>query len=186
MRRGYTLIEIVIVIGISTLMLLALVNLFLGFNAIYGYQQIFIATAGSNGTAMNALEAAILPADQVLASHDFNGTVYTSGVTTLVLQLPAINASGAIITGTKDYLVFYTSSGSLFRLMQAGVGSVRVSSLKILSTTLNSIAFTYDNADFASVTNVTADISTQASYKQQAVQSHLSRQWYLRNFQPTL
>jgi len=186
MRRGYTLVEIIIVLGISTLILLAIVNLFIVFNTIYGYQQAFIATAGSNGTAMNALEAAILPADLVLASHDFSGIPYASGVTTLVLQLPAIDVSGNIITDTKDYVAFYTSSGSLFRITAAGVGSVRVSGLKKLSTTLNSLTFTYDNADFAQVTNITADITTQTSYKQQVVQSHLSRQWYLRNFQPSL
>lgn len=184
-KRGYTLIETIIVISISTLMLMALAHLFFIFNSLYGYQQGFIATAGSNGAAMNALEAAILPADHVLTSHSFSGATYTSGITTLVLELPAVDASGAIITSAEDYVAFYTSSSTLYRLTEAAAGSVRVSGLKQLSSTIYSLSFTYNTATIADASILTADIQTQASIKQQIVQSHLTRQWRLRNFQPT-
>lgn len=186
MKSGFTLVETVIVIGISVMALVALTNLFLIFNSIYGYQQAFMASAGSAGGAMNAFEAAILPAGQVLSSHSFSGTPYSSEATTLVLSLPAMDSSGNIIAGTKDYIVFYSSGTNLYRLTEAGVGSVRISGLKQLSTTLQSISFTYDNEDFTKVTNVIAEIQTQAEFKQQAVQSHLREQLYLRNLQPSL
>jgi prepilin-type N-terminal cleavage/methylation domain-containing protein len=180
-KRGFTLIEMIITLGISVVALIALVNIFLTFNSVYGYQQAFMAAAGSAGSAMNALEAAVLPADQVLASHSFSGTAYSSGATALVLELPAVDSAGNIVAGVKDYIAFYTSGTTLYRLTLAGAGSARVSGTKKLSTTLNSISFTYDNADFTKVTNVTADVQTQAQYKQQTVQGHLSEQLYLRN-----
>jgi prepilin-type N-terminal cleavage/methylation domain-containing protein len=181
MKRGFTLIETVIVIAISVVAFVALANLFIRFNNTYGYQQTFMATAGSASSAMNALEAAILPADQVLASHSVGGTVYSSNATTLVLELPAVNSSGNIIAGVFDYIAFYTSSHTLYRRTQTGAGSTRISGLKQLSTTLNSISFTYDNIDFTKVTNVTADITTQGQFKQQTVQGHVNEQIYLRN-----
>lgn len=183
-KRGFTLLESVIVIGVSAMALIALTNLFLIFNAMYGYQQAFIATAGSSGAAINAFEAAILPADQVLASHSFSGTVYSSSATVLVLELPAIDSSGNTLPSAKDYIVFYVSSANLYRLMQADASSARISGLKKLSTTLSSLSFTYDNSDFTKVTNVIADIQTQAQFKQQTVQSHLREKVYLRNVQP--
>lgn len=181
MKRGFTLVETFIVVGISVVALVALTNLFLIFNSTYGNQQVFMAVAGSASTAMNAFEAAILPADQVLASHDFSGTVYSSSATTLVLELPSVDSSGNIIAGTKDYIAFYSSSATLYRLTQAGAGSIRASGLTQLSTTLNSLSFTYDNGDSTKVTSVTADIVTQARFKQQMVQGHLNEQLYLRN-----
>jgi len=183
MTRGFSLIETFIVIAISVVAFIALANLFLMFNSLYGYQQAFMAGAGSASNAMNAFEAAVFPADHVLASHSFNGTTYSSATTTLVLELPAVDGSGNIIAGTNDYIVFYPSSTTLYRLTAAGAGSTRVSGLKQLSTTLNTISFTYDNTDFTKVSNVTADIVTQAQFKQQTVQSHLNEQIYLRNLQ---
>lgn len=181
MKKGFTLIETIVVIAISVVALLALVNLFLIFNTTYGNQQAFMAASGSAGGAMNALEAAIMPADHVLASHSFSGTTYSSNATTLVLELPAVDSSGNIIANTEDYIAFYSSSEKLYRLIQTGAGSARHSGLTQLSTTLNSISYTYDNADFTKVTNVTADIVTQAQFKQKTVQGHLNEQIYLRN-----
>lgn len=184
MKRGFTLLESLVVIGVSVVALIALVNLFLVFNSIYGYQQAFMATAGSSGAAMNAFEAAVLPAGRVLASYNFDGAIHSSATTTLVLELPAIDSSGNSIPGVNDYVAFYASSTMLYRLTRAGAGSSRVSGSKQLSTTLYSLSFIYDNADFTEVTNVTADIQTQSQFKQQTVQSHLNERLYLRNFQP--
>lgn len=183
-NRGFTLIESVIIIGITVMALTALVNLFLVFNSIYGYQQAFMATAGSAGSAMNAFEDAVLPSSQVLASHSFGGTVYSSSATVLVLELPAIDGSGSVIMGVNDYIAFYPSSTTLYRLTEAGAGSSRVSGLHLLSSTLNSVSFIYDDPDFTKVTNVTAEIQTQAQFKQHIVQGHLREQLYLRNLQP--
>lgn len=183
-NRGFSLVEAITVIGITALALAALANLFFIFNSVYGHQQAFIAAAGSASAAMNAFEAAVLPAEQVLSSRDFGGTVYASGTTVLVLELPAIDEDGAVIPGVKDYIAFYPSATTLYRLTEAGAGSARISGLTQLSTTLSSVAFTYDDPDFTKVTNVTAEIWTEASFKQQAVRSNLREQLHLRNFQP--
>lgn len=182
--RGFTLIETIITIGLSVVAFIALTNLFIIFNTTYGYQQAFMLAAGSASTAMNSFEETILPAEQVLASHSFNGTAYSSSTTTLVLSLPAIDGSGNIISGTKDYAVFYASSTMLYQLTETGAGSVRLSGLKQLSTTLQSLSFIYDDADFAKVASVLVDMTTQAQFKQQSVQEHLREQLHLRNLQP--
>ncbi len=181
MKRGYSIIETVVVIAISVVALVALANIYVTFNALYGNQQIFLATAGSAGTVVNALEAAILPADQVLASYTFSGTPYASSATTLVLELPSVDASGDLIAGAKDYIVFYTSGTMLYRLTEAHAGSARASGRKQLSATVSAISFTYDNADMTKATSVTADVQTSAQFKQQTAQGHLTEQIYLRN-----
>lgn len=179
--RGTTLIETVVLVGITTAALLALVNLFVIFNNIYGYQQTFMATAGSSGRALDALGAAILPANAVRASHVFSGTTYSSASTTIVLELPSVDSTGDIVSGAKDYIVFYASSTELYRRVEAHAASVRTSGLTKLSSTLSSLSFTYDHIDFAQVAKVAATIQTAKLFKQQSVQSTLSEEWYLRN-----
>ena len=182
MKRGFTLVETAVIIGITVIALLGLINLFLTFNSLYLYQQAFIATSGSASSAMNALETTVPPADHILASTTFSGKVYSSATTTLVLELPSIDSSGNIVAGKKDYVVFYASSTSLFyQTTQADAQSTRTSGTKLLSTTLNALSFTYSSLNFTQATTVTADIQTQAVEKNQTVQSHLREQLYLRN-----
>ena len=181
MRRGTTLVEAVVIVAVSVVVLIALVNLFFVFNMIYGYQQAFIATAGSAGISLNALEASVLPAEAVLVSRSFSGTTYTSGATTLVLALPAVDDSGEMLSGVTDYVAFYASSTEFYRLVEAGAGSVRLSGRTKLSSTLFSVSFTYDNADFTQVRNVTADFETRGTFKQALLTSRLHGSWHLRN-----
>lgn len=185
-KRGTTLIEALVLISVSTIALLALVNLFLIFNSLYGYQQAFMAAAGSSGASMNALEAAILPANQVVTSRDFSGATYTSAETSLVLELPAIDDDGDIIDGAKDYIAFYTDAAAFYRLIEADVASARTSGLKKLSGTLSSLSFTYDTPDVTQALSVAVDLQTEAAFKGQAVESRLTGQWYLRNQTPSL
>lgn len=180
--KGFTLIESVVLIAVTTLALLALVNLFVVFNSLYGYQQAYTRTAGSALVAMSAFESAVLPADAVLASHAFSGTTYTTGTTTLVVELPSIDGSGNVISGTHDYIAFYvTGTTTLARVVSANAGSARSSGTKILTTTLSALALTYSTADVTKATSTIVDIQTQSAFKQQTVSDHLRERLYLRN-----
>jgi prepilin-type N-terminal cleavage/methylation domain-containing protein len=182
LSSGFTLLETVIVVAISSIAMLALVNLFFTFNSIYGYQQTFIATAGSASSSMNAFETYVTQADQVLAAHSFSGTTYTSTTTSLVLELPSVDSSGNTVTAAKDYVVLYASSTQLYVLVAADAQSTRTSGRKTLSGTLSSLTLTYSNANFTQVTNVSVDMLTRGTYKNQTIQSRLTEQLYLRNF----
>lgn len=181
---GFTLVETVVIIALTLIALAALVNLFVIFSSLNGYQQAVIATDGSASISMNAFEAAILPASNVLVSHNFSGTTYTTSADTLVLQLPAVNSSGTIIAGVSDYIVFYRSSNTLYQLTEIGGESVRRPGRVSLSTTLSTLSFTYNNADVTQATAVTVDIQTLEQYQTQTAQSRLREQLYLRNFSP--
>ncbi len=181
MKRGFTLIETLVVVALTVAAFITLTNLLFTFNSLNEYQQISIQTAGSAGTAINDLEAAILPADHVLTSHVFSGISLSSGTTTLILQLPAVDTSGNSIPGVSDYVGFYVSSSSLYRVIAANAASSRSSGVKLLSSTLDSLLFTYNTSTFDEVTNIIVDIRTRATFKQQLVSSTLYGQWYLRN-----
>lgn len=184
MKRGFSLLESVFLVGITAVALLALVNLFVIFSSLNGYQQAMLAVHGSASSAMSSFQSSVLPAKKILASRTFSGTTYSSTATSLVLELPAVDSAGAVIAGVSDYIVFYSAAGTLYRLTEVGAGSARAPGLKILSSTLRLLSFTYTGNDLSKVSSVTVDLETEASYKQQTVRVRVREQLYLRNFSP--
>lgn len=181
-QRGFTLIEIVVVIGLISLVLGGVLALFISNNRIYNYQTALIKASGSARTAMNAFSQDALQGYRVLASYNINGTPYNSNSSTVIFQLPAYNSSGTVISNTYDYVAYSVTGTSLKRDLQAASGSVRITSTKILSSSVSSWAVTYDNAVFSSVKKVSVDLVTSESYKSQTVTQHLAGQYKLRNY----
>lgn len=179
--KAFTAVETVIVIGLSLLILLALQNLFFNFNSVLGADGGLISAASGAGRIVREAEAVILPADRVLASHTFSGTVYASGPATLVLELPAVDNTGASVSGKYDYAAVYITGTTAYRLLEADPASARVSGTKQLSTAVQTLAFAYDNADYAQVKKVAIDARTQVVVKGQTFSGHVRQQVYLRN-----
>jgi hypothetical protein len=178
---GFTVIEILIVVGIAGVLLLALVGLFIGYNNYFGYLQSSIDVPQSAGLVITAVENAVRQADQILSSRSFSGTIYVSDTNGLVLELPSVDSSGNILAGKHDYIAFYKSDTEIYSLTEADVSSVRISSLKKLSDTANSLVFTYDNADVTLAQKVDVSIQNSKQIRDQIIQSNLHQQVYFRN-----
>lgn len=179
--RAFTLIEIVITIAISTILILAITQLYALYGRTIASQEATIGvTLGASGI-MEAVRAAGLQADHIVASHTFSGVTHSSSATTVIFELPAIDVSGAIIEGVYDYVGISASDTRVYRFIDAGPGSVRFSGTKILTSVLDAINFTYDNADLASAMSFTADATTTALVKGQTFKTHLREHIYLRN-----
>ncbi|HET9641338.1 MAG TPA: hypothetical protein VFP46_00605 [Candidatus Paceibacterota bacterium] len=179
--RGFTLLETGIVLGITVFAMAALTNLYVTFTRVYGYEQVYTGMAGSANESMAAIEAAVLPADGVLVSHAFSTGTFTTGTSTLVLELPSIDASGVTLFGLKDYIAIYATSTYLMRRVEANVQSVRVTGTKQLAGSLASLSLTYDNADVTLAKSITASLRMNAQYNGQTASSTLSQVLYLRN-----
>lgn len=156
--RGFSLLEIVVVVAISAVVFIALGSLMIAFNRQAAYEQSIAQTSGSASAVMREAESLIRSADAIAASHAFSGTTYTSSSTVLVLELPSVDASGAIIDGAYDYAAFYANGGDLYRVLDANPASARLSGTKRLSAAAKALAFTYDAGNSA----VTVDVETEA------------------------
>jgi len=180
-RSGFTFIEMVVVVGVSAFVALALALLYLNFNTLLNSENGQIAAANDAGRILTEVEALTLPADQVLASHSFAGTTYSSGASTLVLELPSIDSTGAVVAGKYDYAVIYQTSSTTTRILAPDAASARQGGTKRLAATVNSLAFAYDNTDFTLVSKVDVDVQTSSVSKGKTVTAHLHEALYLRN-----
>lgn len=179
--RAFTLLELVMTLGVFSVMLLALYNFFLSSNKTFLFETAYISTDGSAANVVSAIRSAALPANAVLASQALGGTTYTSSSTVLVLSLPSVDSSGQVVSSKYDYVAFYKTGTTVYQKTVADASSARTSGTKSLTTTASSFTLTYSTTDFTQVKSFTVDIQTTSSVKTQSVQGHLSQTIYLRN-----
>ena len=179
--RGFTFIEVVITVALFLILMLAVTQLYIMYGRVILSQQSSIAVALGGSSIMDATRNASLQAAQIVATHTFSGVEYVSGTTTALFELPAIDASGAIIDNAYDYIGISASSTSAYHIIDAASGSARVSGMKRLTDVLDALSFAYDNPSFPLVTNITVDATTSATVRGETIQTHLRESVYLRN-----
>ena len=180
--KGFSLVETVIVIGLTVFIMVALGNFYLNFNSVLGVNGGRMSVASGAGKIINEAEAMMLPASHVLSSHEFSGTTYETNANTAVLELPSINSSGVSIEGKYDYAVFFVSDTTAYRLLQTDPESSRIPGTKQLSTAVHTLSFSYDHADFTQVRKVVVNVQTSIVIKGEIITNQLQEQIYLRNY----
>lgn len=178
---GFTLIEVVVTVALSAILVLAIVQLYVVYGRVITLQQSSINIALGGGGIMDAVHSAGLQADHIVTAHAFSGVDYNSGTTMAIFELPAIDASGAVIAAAYDYIGITASGTSAYRFVDAAPGSSRISGTKRLTGALDALNFSYDNASFPLVTSFTADATTSATTQGGTRQMHLRQHIYLRN-----
>ncbi len=177
MSRGFTLIETVITVVLFTVLALAVAQLNVFYDRTILFQKASIEIISGGNAVVDAVRVAGLQARHVVAAHTFSSVEYSSGATAVVFELPAVDAEGAVLPDTYDYVVVDASGASAFRRTDAAPGSARLSGEKRLTSVLGAISFSYDDPDFPSVRSVTVDATTSAA----TAQLHLRGQVRLRN-----
>ncbi len=181
-QKGFTILEMVVVIALVIAILVGMFALFTSHNKIYNYETSLIKATGSARTAMNEISTYSLQGHRVLASSTINGTAYTSGASTVVLQLPAFDGSGNALSNTYDYIAFSLSGSSLTEDLQAAASSSRKTFTKTMSQSVSALAITYDSGIWTSVKKVTVDLTTSETYRGETITQHLNEQYKLRNY----
>ncbi len=180
--RAFTLIEVLISVGIFALMSLAIIQLVISNTVLSQSQSATIEVVGSASTIMNDIHTSALQAITVVGSHAFSGTTYSTSANTLVLKLPSITSTGATVGGQYDYIAYYATGTSAYRLIDAGVGSARPAGSKRLSDAITTFVFTYGNADPTLSTSTVIDVQTQKTVRAKDISTHVREQIYLRNY----
>lgn len=181
MSRAFSLIEVLVAAALSAVLLLAVARLYVVYSRVMIAQKSSIETALGASGILDATRVAGMQARQVVAAHAFSGANYSSGPTTAIFELPAVDASGAIVGGAYDYVGIHASGTEAYRLVDAAPGSSRISGEKRLTAALDALSFTYDNPSFPSVTSVTVSATTSAAVREETIYAHLRERVDLRN-----
>lgn len=182
-KEGVSLIETVIALGLFVLIVFALLGVYEVYGKVFNLGNAHFSAVGGSRSVLTQLANFTSQANRVLQSSVINGVNYVSGTTTLVLRLPAVDAAGKTIDNTWDYAVFYVTSTNLYSFLEKNASSTRAGGgEKLLSNSVQSVLFSYDNADFTQVKKVTAEVFTRVVEKRVPVESRASEQIFLKNY----
>lgn len=182
MKYGFTLLETIIVVALFVFMMGALAGLYLSFSTSTIVQKATADTAGRAGRALELLHRDVGGAQGVLASHTFtSGTTYFSGTGELILELPSIDVAGSVVVGSFDYVAYYLDGANLYRRIDSDAASSRTSGVTLLTNAIDTLVFTYDNADFIQVTRVDTTVVSVTVTPRATARSELRDTSYLRN-----
>jgi len=179
--KGFTIVEILVAVGIFALIALAMIDLFISNNALIKSEEATIDVVGTASKVAGEVQTYAMQADAVVLSHDFSGVTYTSGTSTLILELPAIDGSGSIVGSEYDYIVFYSASSSAYRIINTSLSSARAGGKRLLGDSLDSLTFTYDALNPMDATKIEVDVQTAKQTGKRNSQTHVRQQIYLRN-----
>lgn len=182
-KAGVTLIETLVAVGLFVLIALALFGVYEIYGKMFNLGNAHFSAVGGSRSVLVQLANFTSQANRVLQSSVINGTNYASDTTTLVLRLPTIGASGRTIDNTWDYAVFYVTSTNFYSYLEKNASSTRAGGgLKLLSNSVQSVSFSYDNGDFTQVKKVTAEVFTRVVENRIPVESRASEQIFLKNY----
>lgn len=181
LERGVTLIELLIGLAVFAVLILFLSHFFVSYYDAFNELQSSNEVAKSTGLFINAVSNAVRQADTIVSSKVVSGTTYTSDATTMVLELPSIDASSHVISGTYDYMVFYLNGSTIHWLIDANVSSSRKSGSQMIGSNISSLVFTYNDPSVTSATKVDVAVTAQKEVKGRVFQNSLNQQVYLRN-----
>lgn len=143
--RGFTLLETVIISGMSIVIGTFLIGILVNHNGVYYKQSSLISEGLSLNEATRKIEENIKGAAAVAGSFQDGSVTYTTGSSTLVLKLPVFDNQG-VIDGIYDYVVVTKDSANpkiLRLLLFPDPQSSRTRVNTILTTLLDSLQIGY-------------------------------------------
>ncbi len=154
---GLSLVEMMVVIGVMTFLLLIITQIFALNYDIFAKQSKRTDNEVGAILAAKTISQMARGALNVEASRTIGGTLFTSSASQLVLKMPAVDASNNIIVNSFDYVAFYRSPTQTTKIMavtEAAAGSVRKTNTRLITDYNTAMVFRYNNPVPASADRV--------------------------------
>ena len=184
-NRGIGLMESIAVIGIMTIILVMVSQIFA-----VSY-DVFIKQSARTDNETSAVIAARVISDMtrdssvIQSSRTINGTTYTTSANTLVLQMPTIDSNNNVVTGSYDYIAFYrdgTTPTKIFSDTQPAPGSKKVQGKKLVTAYNSILTFRYNNSDITKATRVQVHLVNTQIKRSVTITTKAWTAIFLRNF----
>jgi prepilin-type N-terminal cleavage/methylation domain-containing protein len=180
--RGFTLIEALISLTLFSVISFALVTLYLGSSRSYQEESKRTALTTTLTTFNDQLAA---DAQSAFTIEPTYGS-YTSGAGTVILGVPGVNASGALLSSGGGFVqdrIIYTLVGSeVLKSVVPGPGSARPSSTnKVVASHVSSFVITYNQPTPATSDRLSWTTNVADTYQDRAITVEVTRSAKLRN-----
>lgn len=181
---GLSLMETVVVIGVMTIILLMVTEIFTLSYTIYQTQARRAENEAGAILVANAISRLARGAISVEPSHVFDGDTITSSATAVVFRLPAIDGSGDIVANIYDYVGFYrngTETDHIMVVTDAADTSARVDNDRRLTEHNVRLDFRYNEPTVTDASRVSIYVQNTQSYKDTVLNTEGWTSIFMRN-----
>jgi Tfp pilus assembly protein PilW len=165
-NRAATLVEMMVAVAIGILLFAIVTTIVLLARQSFEFSTTFIDIHGGARTAMDWMIRDIRWANQILSSVTIDTQAYATADNGLVLEIPSIDSSGNVITGTNDYVVYHLNTSDptvLERIIDANVTSSRTDMTRTIAGNVNALSFSSSGTGLGSVSDVTSLTQVEVS-----------------------
>ncbi len=158
-RAGVSLIETIVVVGVMSIIMVTMAQIFILNYSIYSSQTKRAGNDLGAVLAAQAISQLTRGASNVEVAHDFGGTVRTSSSSVLVLKMPSLDSGGNVLPGFFDYVAVYrgaTEPTKIFIDTDADAISFRQDGTRMITDYNTVLIFRYDAPDLTSANRVSA------------------------------
>jgi prepilin-type N-terminal cleavage/methylation domain-containing protein len=180
--RGVTLLELSVSVAIGALMFVIMGTIFLAQAQFFAIEDAIAETQVSAFQAIEATGQAAVPARRVLSGRTVNGTAYVTGDSLVVLEIPAVGASGDIIVNGWDYAAVGQDPSDATKFIvdiDAYTGSERPDGKQIKATLVDKVIFRYNNASTTSATAIDVYVRMGKNARSRTIYTPLGKVYFL-------
>ena len=177
-NRGFTLIEMLVVIALVAVVGIMVAEMFFGQHKLYQAQFSELIVLNDARSALDEIDNYVRGANHVLDVYN----TFTSDSDTLILQVQSIDATNQLVPGAYDVVVFYLQAGGLYREVIPNVASVRPATIKQLAGNVTALNFVYNDANFTLVSEVNTTLTATNTNPTQTRSATISSKSHLRNY----
>lgn len=155
-QKGLSLIEVLIGVALSSILMLALLTLYIAGQKYFFNQGAKADMMQDSSYPSEWISRDIRGAIQAVGTYAGSSETYTTSATTLVLEVFSIDAAESVILGSSDYIIYRqnpTDSNLLERIVEADGVSSRFNGTRILADDINSIVFRFYNTTGVEITS---------------------------------
>jgi len=180
---GFTIAEVLVVTGLFMIMFVFGIGILISNNRFYNTQSASIRAVNSIRDAGDKLSEFARSASAFVDSYVYNSTLYEAGSALVILNVPAVDASGDIISSASDYMILGRDpsvSDRLILIVAPHASSSRKERVLEFSDKLSGISFVYDSFPASSAKNVVYDITVTEDLAHDAT-GHITGSATIRN-----
>ena len=142
--RGFTLIEVLIVVGIATVVAALLVVIIANSAGLFYKQSAKLSQGLGVNDALAKFRQIVKESNSIATGYPpGSSSAYTTSATQIVLTIPSIDTLGNIIPNVFDYFVFHQDQDKLKLKIFPDIQSSRKSQDQILARYVNGASFHY-------------------------------------------
>ncbi|MBI2012615.1 prepilin-type N-terminal cleavage/methylation domain-containing protein [Candidatus Curtissbacteria bacterium] len=164
-KQGFTLIELLAGLAVGGFVIVIIASIYMAHFRLFSDQNTAIDTATQNKLALDEITNQIRQA-QAVVSTCASCNPDTTGVNILILQIWPLDESGDPKdpgASNYDYIEYRKDPADPAKLIRKTFphpSSSRQSGTRVVATAIESLSFTYDNADPAQALEVTTAVTT--------------------------